>query len=47
MTKEKTLQNMLKPNSWIEIENMLDSAGVKAVQSLWQNHLFIGAMAIK
>ena len=47
MTKEKTLQNMLKPNSWIEIENMLDSAGFKAVQSFWQNHLFIGAMAIK
>ena len=47
MTKEKTLQNMLKPNSWIEIENMLDSAGFKAIQSFWQNHLFIGAMAIK
>jgi len=47
MTKEKTLQNMLKPNSWNEIENMLDCAGFKAVQSFWQNHLFIGAIAIK
>ena len=47
MQKEKTLQNMLKPNSWNEIEVMLDSAGFKAVQSFWQNHLFIGAIAIK
>ena len=47
MTKEKTLQNMLKPNSWCEIEDMLDQAGFKAVQSFWQNHLFIGAIAIK
>ena len=47
MTKEKTLQNMLKPNSWNEIENILDGAGFKAVQSFWQNHLFIGAIAIK
>ena len=35
MTKEKTLQNML------------NSAGFKAVQSFWQNHFFVGAMAIK
>ena len=47
MDKEKTLQNMLKPNSWCEIEDMLDQAGFKAVQSFWQNHLFIGAIAIK
>ena len=47
MDKEKTLQNMLKPNSWREIEDMLDQAGFKAVQSFWQNHLFIGAIAIK
>jgi len=47
MTKEKTLQNMLKPNSWNEIENMLDGAGFKAVQSFWQNHFFVGAIAIK
>jgi hypothetical protein len=47
MEKEKVLQNMLKPNSWCEIENMLNYAGFRAVQSFWQNHLFIGAMAIK
>ena len=47
MDKEKTLQNMLKPNSWCEIEHMLNQAGFKAVQSFWQNHLFIGAIAIK
>ena len=47
MTKEKTLQNMHKPNSWDEIESILDGAGFKAVQSVWQNHLFIGAIAIK
>ena len=47
MTKEKILQNMLKPNSWNEIENILDGAGFKAVQSFWQNHLFVGAIAIK
>ena len=47
MTKEKTLQNMLKPNSWNEIHDMLNSAGFKAVQSFWQNHLFIGVIAIK
>jgi hypothetical protein len=47
MDKEKVLQNMLKPNSWCEIEDMLDQAGFKAIQSFWQNHLFIGAIAIK
>jgi tRNA (cmo5U34)-methyltransferase len=47
MKKELTLQNMLKPNSWKEIEDMLNEVGFKAVQSFWQNHLFIGAIAIK
>ena len=47
MKKELTLQNMLKPNSWKEIEDMLNEVGFKAIQSFWQNHLFIGAIAIK
>jgi len=47
MTKELTLQNMLKPNSWKEIEDMLNSVGFDIVQTFWQNHLFIGAIAIK
>jgi tRNA (cmo5U34)-methyltransferase len=47
MTKELTLQNMLKPNSWKEIEDMLNGVGFNAVQTFWQNHLFIGAIALK
>ena len=47
MTKELTLKNMLKPNSWNEIEDMLNDVGFKAVQTFWQNHMFIGAIAIK
>lgn len=47
MTKERTLRNMLKPNTWSEIENMLDFAGFKAVEQSWRNHNFVGAIAIK
>jgi tRNA (cmo5U34)-methyltransferase len=47
MTKELTLQNMLKPNSWKEIEDMLNGVGFNAVQTFWQNHFFIGAIALK
>ena len=47
MTKEQTLRNMLKPNTWKEIEDMLDFAGFKAVEQSWRNHNFVGAIAIK
>ena len=47
MDKEITLRNMLKPNTWSEIETMLKSAGFKSVQVFWQNFLFLGAIAIK
>jgi tRNA (cmo5U34)-methyltransferase len=47
MQKEVTLRNMLKPNTWAEIEDMLRSAGFKKVQPFWQNFLFVGAIAIK
>ena len=47
MTKELTLQNMLKPNSWEEIENTLHDVGFQAIQTFWQNHLFVGAIALK
>jgi len=47
MTKELTLKNMLKPNSWNEIEGMLSDVGFKTIQSFWQNHMFIGAIALK
>ena len=47
MDKEITLRHMLKPNTWMEIETMLKSAGFKSVQVFWQNFLFLGAIAIK
>ena len=47
MTKERTLRNMLKPNTWDEIQTMCYDAGFSVVQQFWQNHLFIGAIAIK
>ena len=47
MTKERTLRNMLKPNTWKVIEDMLNFAGFKAVEQSWRNHNFVGAIAIK
>jgi len=47
MTKEVTLRNMLKPNTWAELEEMILGAGFKSVQPFWQNFLFVGAIAIK
>ena len=47
MTKEVTLSNMLKPNTWDELQDMIYSAGFRTVQPFWQNHLFVGAIAIK
>ena len=47
MTKERTLRNMLKPNTWQEIEDMVLDAGFKAVEQSWKNHNFVGAIAIK
>jgi len=47
MEKEKTLRNMLKPNTWEELSDMLRSAGFRHIQPFWQNFLFVGAIAIK
>lgn len=47
MAKEVTLRNMLKPNTWEELTDMLYSAGFSDVQPFWQNYLFVGAIAIK
>ena len=47
MTKERTLRNMLKPNTWQEIEDMVLNAGFKAVEQSWKNHNFVGAVALK
>ena len=47
MDKEITLRNMLKPNTWNEIEDMILGAGFASIQPFWQNFLFVGAIAIK
>ena len=47
MDKEVTLRNMLKPNTWNELTDMLHSAGFKNVQPFWRNFLFVGAIATK
>ena len=47
LEKEKTLRNMLKPNTWKELEGMLQCAGFKTAQPFWRNHMFVGAIAIK
>ena len=47
MDKERDLRSMLKPNTWSELNDMLFDAGFESVQTFWQNHLFVGAIAIK
>jgi tRNA (cmo5U34)-methyltransferase len=47
MDKERTLRNMMKPNTWEEIIDMLSYAGFKDIQPFWRNHAFVGALAIK
>jgi tRNA (cmo5U34)-methyltransferase len=47
MDKEVTLRNMLKPNTWSELTDMLYSAGFVNVQPFWRNYLFVGAIATK
>lgn len=47
LSKERTLRNMLKPNTWSELKAMLKEAGFTDVQMFWCNHLFVGALAIK
>lgn len=47
MNKERTLRNMLKPNTWQEINEMMWDAGFEDVQPFWRNHMFVGAIAIK
>jgi len=49
LDKEKTLRHMLKPNTWTELVEMLNHAGFKSdkIQTFWQNHLFVAAIAMK
>ncbi len=47
MDKERTLRNMLKPNTWEEINSMLVDAGFRGIEVFWKNHMFLGAIALK
>lgn len=49
LDKEVTLRSMLKPNTMDEIIDMLLNAGFKKdnIQTFWQNHLFVGFIALK
>tara|TARA_X000000950_G_scaffold151988_1_gene186986 strand:+ start:1954 stop:2649 length:696 start_codon:yes stop_codon:yes gene_type:complete len=47
LTKEKTLRNMMKPNTVSEIETMIYDAGFPVLQQFWRNHNFVGFIAIK
>ena len=47
MQKEVTLRSMLRPNTWKELVVMLNNAGFKDIQTFWQSHNFVGAIAIK
>ena len=47
MNKERTLRHMMKPNTWKEIEEMLENVGFSVIQPFWRNHAFVGAVAVK
>ena len=47
MDKEQTLRNIMKPNTWKQIEKYIYDAGFKDVQPFWRNHMFVGAIAVK
>ena len=47
LDKERMLRHMLKPNTWDEIKTMILSSGFQSIQIFWQNHIFIGVIAIK
>ena len=47
MDKEIQLRDMLKPNTWSELKDMVFSAGFKDCQIFWRNHQFVGVIAIK
>lgn len=45
--KERTLRSMMKPDTAEDLYCMLYKAGFTQIQQFWQNHLFIGLIAIK
>ena len=47
MDKERTLRNIMKPNTWQQLELMISYAGFSTVQPFWRNHAFVGAIALK
>ena len=47
MDKERTLRNIMKPNTWNQLSLMLSMAGFSTVQPFWRSHAFVGAIAIK
>lgn len=47
LDKEAELRHMMKPNTREELENMLWDAGFSQYDSFWQNHSFVGWIAIK
>lgn len=47
MTKEKTLRSMMKPGTKESLIEMCYSIGFSSVDTFWQNHSFIGFIAIK
>ena len=44
---EQVLRNIMKPNTWKQIEEYMYRAGFKDVQPFWRNHMFVGAIAVK
>ena len=47
MDKEVKLRDMLKPNTWNELNTMVMDAGFKETQIFWRNHQFVGVIATK
>ena len=47
MDKEVKLRDMLKPNTWSELNTMVRDAGFKDTQIFWRNHQFVGVIATK
>ena len=45
LNKEKTLRNMMKPNTIEELNEMCLDAGFDYLQSFWQNYNFVAFIA--
>jgi len=41
------LRSMAKPNTYDELLDMCKFAGFRKIESFWQNHAFVGFLAIK